>query len=99
MMGVIEPTNWDVDATKFPDGVNVTTTFIREQGLQVGLHTLPYAPTSCQGACAVAAFVQEGPAPTYRSGNSRVPTSDLGFWWGHENGGAIAQNGNPIPTW
>ena len=67
MMGVIEPTHWDVDATKFPDGVQGTTDYLRAKGLQVGLHTLPYAPTSCSGDCARDAFVPEGLAPTYRS--------------------------------
>jgi len=54
--------------------------------------------------------VQEGLAPTYRSGNAvaGVPTEDLGFWWGHDNGNtttaageevAIAQNGNPTANW
>ena len=28
----------------------------------------------------------------------RVPRQDLGFWWGHENDGAIAANGNPTAT-
>jgi hypothetical protein len=102
MMGVVEPTNWDIDKTKFPTGVNKTTAYIREQGLLVGLHTLPYAPTSCQGDCARAAFFQEnGLGPTYRSGNenAHLPTEDLGFWWAHDNEGNEAQNGNPIPTW
>ena len=88
MMGVVEPTNWDIDKNRFPSGVNRTAAYIRQQGLLVGLHTLPYAPTSCQGDCARDAFFQEnGLAPTYRSGNenSHIPTEDLGFWWGHEN--------------
>lgn len=101
---VLEPTHWNVDPTSFPSGVGKTVQSLRDHGLLVGLHTLPYAPTACQGQCARDAFVQEGLAPTYRSGSWRngvpiVKTSDLGFWWGHENGGDIAQNGNPIPSW
>ena len=33
MMGVIEPTHWAVDPTKFPNGVRGTTDYLRAQGL------------------------------------------------------------------
>eukprot|EP00041_Stephanoeca_diplocostata_P019095 m.405729 g.405729 ORF g.405729 m.405729 type:complete len:1069 (-) comp21209_c0_seq2:189-3395(-) len=48
-----------------------------------------------------ACVMQEGLAPTYRSGDrtnlAAMPTEDLGFWWCHEMQGTIAHNGNRNP--
>ena len=79
MMGVIEPVEWGIDATKFPNGLNGIVAKYRAHGLKVGLHTLPYAPTGCTGACAKAGFVREGMAPTFRSGFIGNAPVDLGI--------------------
>ena len=99
--------NWTFYEHKYPRGINFTTSWLRAQGLKVGLHTLPYPPTQHANdpSFAAAVLVPEGLAPTFRSGDmwtktgtvvpGTVPTEDLGFWWGHEQEGASAANGNP----
>ena len=104
IMGALEPETWKPNPAKYPSGLNATVEWLKRAGVGVGLHTLPYAPTTCTGTCAQNAFVPEGLAPTYRSGSwgrlgQDIPTEDLGFWWGHEGAGTLAQNGNPTENW
>ena len=102
LVGAVDPRTWQFNTSAFPSGINRSLSLIKESGLRVGLHTLPYPPQECVGACARANLVPEGLAPTYRSGSighSRLGhwyyTEDLGSWWGHDAVGSVAQNGNP----
>jgi hypothetical protein len=62
LMGVIEPSNWGVDIHKYPDGISSSVKAIRDRGLQVGLHTLPFVtPQSISKACSSDFQVQHLP--------------------------------------
>jgi hypothetical protein len=102
LTGIVDGSSWTINRTSYPSGVKKTADRIRKAGLKVGLHTLPYPPSTCTGACADTNLLQEGLAPTYRSGSIGKShahvwywTEDLGVWWGHEGTGNVAQNGNP----
>lgn len=111
LMGTLDVNTWDFDPIKYPSGINATMDYIRSKGLLVGLHTLPYPPMNLvhnSPAFVAETLLPEGLAPTYRSrnmwnangsGNGHVPTEDLGFWWGHDKSGNVAQNGNPTRNW
>ena len=102
LTGIVDGSTWSINKTAYPSGIKATVDRIRAAGLRVGLHTLPYPPSSCVGRCSADNLLQEGLAPTYRSGSighSRMHvwyyTEDLGVWWGHEGVGSVASNGNP----
>ena len=102
LTGIVQGDTWQINRTAYSSGIRGTVDRIRQSGLRVGLHTLPYPPSTCIGACSKQNLLQEGLAPTYRSGSighSRLHhwywTEDLGVWWGHEGSGTVAQNGNP----
>jgi hypothetical protein len=91
----INTEDWLINTKEYPD-ITGTAAYVRAHGLAFGIHTLPYPP----GNAPPENLIQDGPAPTYRSGSWSSPTrahglEDLGFWWGHDNEGAVAVNGNP----
>ena len=92
----IRTQDWHLNEIEYPNMLK-SAEFVRSHGLGFGIHTLPYPP----GNAPPHALIQDGVAPTYRSGHWTSPThatsglEDMGFWWGHDNAGDIALNGNP----
>ena len=91
----IQVEDWEINTHEYPN-ITENAAFVRSHGLGFGIHTLPYPP----GNAPPENLVQDGLAPTYRSGRWSSPTAavgleDMGFWWGHDNQGSLAVNGNP----
>ena len=91
----IQVEDWQINTREYPN-ITASAAYVRSHGLGFGIHTLPYPP----GNAPPQNLVQDGPAPTYRSGRWTGPSAvtgleDMGFWWGHDNKGSIAVNGNP----
>ncbi len=70
----IRVADWQLNDVEYPNMTSIAET-VRSHGLGFGIHTLPYPP----GNAPAANLVQDGIAPTYRSGHWTSPTAATGL--------------------
>ena len=66
--------DWHLNEVEYPNMTRIAED-VRSHGLGFGIHTLPYPP----GNAPAANLVQDGIAPTYRSGHWTSPTEATGL--------------------